>query len=47
MGKNLNIQDSAIVSSLGVAEFKGTKNLPGGIYSIVFPEKPFDGFPGG
>jgi hypothetical protein len=39
MGKNLNIQDSAIVSSLGVAEFKGTQNLPGGIYSIVFPGK--------
>lgn len=39
MGKNLNIEDSAIVSNQGVALFKGNKRLPGGIYAIVFPGK--------
>lgn len=39
MGKNLNVQDSAEVSSDGVAEFKGNTKLPGGIYAIVFPGK--------
>lgn len=37
MGKNLNIEDSAIVSSNGTAVFTGTRTLPGGIYAIVFP----------
>ena len=41
MGKNLNIEDSAAVSNQGVAIFKGKKDLPGGIYSIVFPGKRF------
>jgi thiol-disulfide isomerase/thioredoxin len=39
MGKNLNIEDSAMVSENGVAVFKGNRNLPGGIYAIVFPGK--------
>ncbi len=39
MGKNLNIEDSTAVSSQGVAVFTGKRNLPGGIYSIVFPGK--------
>lgn len=39
MGKNLNLEDSAKVNSKGVAVFKNTKTLPGGIYSIVFPGK--------
>ncbi len=41
MGKNLNIQDSAAVSNNGIAVFKGEKNMPPGIYSIVFPGKRF------
>src|SRR6476661_3959158 len=39
MGKNLNVEDSAAVSSNGTAVFTGNKTLPGGIYSIVFPGK--------
>ena len=39
MGKNLNVEDSAIVSNKGIAVFTGSKILPGGIYSIVFPGK--------
>ena len=39
MGKNLNIQDSSIVSEKGVAVFKGNNPMPGGIYAIVFPGK--------
>jgi hypothetical protein len=39
MGKNLNIEDSAMVNENGVAVFKGNRNLPGGIYAIVFPGK--------
>jgi thiol-disulfide isomerase/thioredoxin len=39
MGKNLNVEDSAAVSSTGVAVFTGARTLPGGIYSIVFPGK--------
>ena len=39
MGKNLNIEDSAIVSDKGVAVFSGTKPLVPGIYAIVFPGK--------
>jgi hypothetical protein len=38
-GKNLNIEDSAAVNNQGIAVFKGTKTLPPGIYSIVFPGK--------
>ncbi|MEJ7625562.1 MAG: DUF4369 domain-containing protein [Ferruginibacter sp.] len=37
MGKNLNVEDSAIVNSKGTAVFKGKRNLPGGIYAVVFP----------
>ncbi len=39
MGKNLNIEDSSVVSNQGVAVFTGKRTLPGGIYSIVFPGK--------
>jgi thiol-disulfide isomerase/thioredoxin len=39
MGKNLNIEDSAAINNEGLAVFKGTKTLPGGIYSVVFPGK--------
>ena len=38
-GKNINIEDSAEVNSKGIAVFSGTKILPPGIYSIVFPGK--------
>lgn len=38
-GANINIQDSAVVNSRGIAIFKGDKPLPPGIYSIVFPGK--------
>ena len=38
-GKNLNVADSAAFSNKGIAIFKGKTNLPGGIYSIVFPGK--------
>ncbi len=38
-GKNMNVQDSAIVDSKGVAVFEGkTKILPG-VYSVVMPGK--------
>jgi hypothetical protein len=37
MGKNLNAEDSAVVSNKGIAIFTGKRHLPGGIYSIVFP----------
>lgn len=39
MGPNLNIADSAAVSSTGLAIFKGAQKLPGGIYVVVFPGK--------
>ncbi len=39
LGKNLNIEDSAVVNTQGVAIFKGNRTLPGGIYAIVFPGK--------
>jgi len=38
-GKNMNVQDSAIVSSKGVAIFQGKEKLQPGVYSIVFPGK--------
>ena len=44
MGKNLNIEDSAMmvaVGNSGQAVFKGSRKLPGGIYAIVFPGKRF------
>ncbi len=37
--KDFILQDSAAVGSNGIAVFKGTKRLPGGIYSMVFPGK--------
>lgn len=36
-GKNINIQDSSLVNSSGVAVFKKKEKLLPGIYSIVFP----------
>jgi thiol-disulfide isomerase/thioredoxin len=39
MGKNLNAEDSAVVSKSGIAIFTGKRHLPGGIYAIVFPGK--------
>jgi thiol-disulfide isomerase/thioredoxin len=38
-GKNMNVQDSAIVNSKGVAIFQGKEKMPAGVYSIVFPGK--------
>jgi hypothetical protein len=38
-GKNMNIQDSAIVNSKGIAIFHGKNQLIPGVYSIVFPGK--------
>jgi thiol-disulfide isomerase/thioredoxin len=38
-GKNMNIQDSAIVNQKGIAIFEGKEKLPPGVYSIVFPGK--------
>lgn len=38
-GKNINIQDSALVDHRGVAVFKKNEKLQPGIYSIVFPGK--------
>ncbi len=39
MGKNLNIEDSAGVTSNGMAVFTGKRKLPPGIYAIVLPGK--------
>ena len=39
MGKNLNIEDSTIINNQGVGIFSGKRQLPGGIYAIVFPGK--------
>jgi hypothetical protein len=39
MGKNLNIEDSAAVTSKGTAVFTGKKKLPPGIYAVVMPGK--------
>ncbi|MEO8961879.1 MAG: redoxin domain-containing protein [Ginsengibacter sp.] len=38
-GKNMNVQDSAIVNSKGTAVFEGKEKLIPGVYSIVFPGK--------
>ncbi|MFZ1527919.1 MAG: redoxin domain-containing protein [Ferruginibacter sp.] len=40
-GKNLNVQDSAMVNSKGQVVFQGSKSLPQGIYAIVFPGKRY------
>ena len=39
MGSNFNVADSAAIGNNGVAVFKGTTNLPPGIYAIFFPGK--------
>ncbi len=38
-GKNMNVQDSAIVNSKGVAVFQGKDKVLPGVYSIVFPAR--------
>ncbi len=38
-GKNMNIEDSALVNSKGIAVFQGKEKLQPGVYSIVFPGK--------
>jgi hypothetical protein len=38
-GKSMNVQDSAIVNSNGIAIFQGKDKLIPGVYSIVFPGK--------
>src|ERR1035437_10033983 len=38
-GKNINIADSGLINSEGIAIFKQNKKLQPGIYSIVFPGK--------
>lgn len=40
-GKNMNVEDSAIVNSNGVAVFHKDKKVQSGVYSIVFPGKRF------
>lgn len=36
---NLNVEDSAAMNNKGIALFKGSRRLPGGIYVIVLPGK--------
>jgi len=38
-GKNMNVQDSAIVNAKGVAVFEGKNKILPGVYSIVLPGK--------
>ncbi|HEY5407840.1 MAG TPA: redoxin domain-containing protein [Ginsengibacter sp.] len=38
-GKNINIEDSALISNKGVAVFEKNEKLLPGVYSIVFPGK--------
>lgn len=38
-GKNMNVEDSAVVNSKGIAIFQKKENLQPGVYSIVFPGK--------
>jgi thiol-disulfide isomerase/thioredoxin len=38
-GKNMNVQDSAIVNSKGVAVFEGKDKILPGVYTIVLPGK--------
>ena len=40
-GKNLNVDDSAAVSSNGLAIFQGKRTLPAGIYAVVLPGKKY------
>src|SRR5665647_1562547 len=38
-GKNMNVEDSAIVTTKGIAIFQKQEKLLPGVYSIVFPGK--------
>ena len=38
-GKNINVEDSAVVNSKGLAVFQKNEKLEPGVYSIVFPGK--------
>ncbi len=38
-GKNVNIQDSSLINSKGIAVFKSDKKLAPGVYAVVFPGK--------
>ena len=38
-GKNINVEDSAVVNNKGIAVFQKKENLLPGVYSIVFPGK--------
>ena len=38
-GKNINVEDSAVVNNKGVAVFQKNEKLLPGVYSIVFPGK--------
>lgn len=38
-GKNINIEDSAVINNKGIAVFKNNRTLLPGIYSIIFPGK--------
>ena len=38
-GKNINIEDSTVINSKGVAIFQKNEKLQPGVYSIVFPGK--------
>ena len=38
-GKNINIEDSAVINEKGVAVFERNEKLLPGVYSIVFPGK--------
>lgn len=40
-GKNLNVQDSAMINNQGIAVFKNKVALPGGIYAVVYGDKKF------
>ena len=38
-GKNINIEDSALINEKGIAVFERNEKLLPGVYSIVFPGK--------
>lgn len=38
-GKNMNVQDSAIINAKGVAVFEGKRTILPGVYSVVLPRK--------
>lgn len=40
-GSNMNIQDSGTINERGMVDFHSDKELPPGVYSIVFPGKRF------